>query len=87
VVPSDIEGVVMAVYTTPIEKPHREPTEKEVVQEATEIYRTAAPGGPTPEEVAEEAYRIYLGRGAEHGNDVGDWLEAERRLVSIRARR
>ena len=44
-------------------------------------------GGPTADEIAEEAYRIYLGRGAEHGQDVNDWLEAERRLGSSRSRR
>ncbi len=76
----------MPAYTTTTSTPHREPTEKEVVEEATAIYPATEPGGPTPEEIAEEAYRIYAGRGDEHGRDIEDWLEAERRLVSIRAR-
>jgi DUF2934 family protein len=78
----------MPAYTTPAgSTPHREPTEREVVDEAAAIYPASEPGGPTPEEIAEEAYRIYLGRGSEHGQDVDDWLEAERRLVAVRVRR
>lgn len=36
--------------------------------------------GPSSEEIARLAYELYLGRGGANGNDVGDWLEAERRL-------
>ncbi len=61
------------------------PTEAEVVEEAVEIYPAAATG-PTAAEIAEEAYRIYLGRGSDHGQDLDDWLEAERRLASRRDR-
>jgi Protein of unknown function (DUF2934) len=60
--------------------PDAPPTEAEVVEEAVEIYPAAAAGGPTAAEIADEAYRIYLGRGSEHGQDLDDWLEAERRL-------
>jgi hypothetical protein len=60
--------------------PDAPPTEAEVVEEAIEIYPAAAVGGPTAAEIAEEAYRIYLGRGSEPGQDLDDWLEAERRL-------
>jgi Protein of unknown function (DUF2934) len=35
---------------------------------------------PSFEEIAAEAYAIYMGNGAQHGNDVNDWLEAERRV-------
>jgi hypothetical protein len=35
---------------------------------------------PSFEDVAAEAYAIYMANGAQHGNDVTDWLEAERRL-------
>jgi hypothetical protein len=35
---------------------------------------------PSFEEIAAEAYAIYMANGANHGNDVNDWLEAERRL-------
>jgi hypothetical protein len=41
---------------------------------------SAAPYAPTFEQIAEEAYRRYLGRGGEHGADFEDWVEAERRL-------
>lgn len=33
-----------------------------------------------PEEVAKLAYEIYLKRGGAHGNDLGDWFEAEAQL-------
>lgn len=33
------------------------------------------------EEVAQRAYELYLARGAEHGSDLNDWLEAERQLL------
>ena len=33
------------------------------------------------EDVARKAYDLFLARGAQHGDDVGDWLEAERQLV------
>jgi hypothetical protein len=63
---------------------HDEPTAAEVAAEAAAIYPDTNPGAPTPEQIAREAHAIYQGRGAEHGRDLDDWLEAERRL---RARR
>jgi hypothetical protein len=75
----------MPVTTTVADK-HQEPTEAEVVEEASAIYPATEAGGPTADEIAEEAYKIYLGRGGEHGRDLEDWLEAERRLTSPRAR-
>lgn len=51
-----------------------------IANEAAAIYPDTNAGRPTPEEIATEAYRIYLGRGEEHGRDFEDWLEAERRL-------
>jgi hypothetical protein len=42
---------------------------------------------PSFEEVAAEAYAIYMANGANHGNDVGDWLEAEQRIRERRAPR
>jgi hypothetical protein len=35
---------------------------------------------PTAEEIAAEAYAIYIARGANDGRDFDDWLEAERAL-------
>ena len=43
---------------------------------------SAAGRTPSPEEIAEAAYRRYLERGGEHGRDFDDWLEAERSLRS-----
>lgn len=57
------------------------PDNAAIAREAAAIYPDTNAGPPTPEEVAAEAYRIYLGRGAEHGRDIEDWLEAQRRLV------
>jgi hypothetical protein len=59
-----------------------EPTDAAVAQEAALIYPDTNAGPPTPEEIAEEAYKIYQSRGGSHGGDVDDWLEAERRLRS-----
>ena len=39
---------------------------------------------PNHNEIAEVAYQRYLSRGGAHGQDVDDWMEAEREL---RARR
>lgn len=34
----------------------------------------------SPTAIAKRAYEKYLARGAQHGQDVNDWLEAEREL-------
>jgi hypothetical protein len=39
---------------------------------------------PTAEEVALEAYAIYVAGGRQDGHDLADWLEAERRLLARR---
>jgi hypothetical protein len=36
---------------------------------------------PTYQEVEALAYQIYLDRGANHGQDVDDWLQAETELL------
>ena len=41
--------------------------------------------GPSPGEIAEAAYHRYLSRGASHGGDFDDWLEAERDLRTRRS--
>jgi hypothetical protein len=35
---------------------------------------------PSNEEIAQRAYELFLTRGACHGSDIDDWLEAEREL-------
>jgi hypothetical protein len=39
---------------------------------------------PTQDDIAREAYLRYLRRGADHGRDFDDWVEAEK---ALRARR
>jgi len=34
--------------------------------------------------ISEVAYELFLKRGATHGNDLGDWLEAERLVLGER---
>ena len=40
-----------------------------------------AEGHPTPEEIELRAHQIYVERGGAHGQDVNDWLQAERELL------
>ena len=37
-------------------------------------------GRPSPEQIAREAYLIYLANGSQDGRHEDDWYEAERRL-------
>ena len=47
---------------------------------------TPAPGGPTYDEIAQAAYERYLNRGGQHGQDLDDWMAAERELNDRRRR-
>jgi hypothetical protein len=38
---------------------------------------------PIYEEVALRAYELFLARGAAHGRDLQDWLDAERQLTAV----
>jgi hypothetical protein len=42
---------------------------------------------PTHEEIGLRAYQIYIERGGAHGQDIEDWLEAERQLLDERAKK
>jgi hypothetical protein len=44
----------------------------------TDEIKTAT--APSEEEIARRAYEIFLRRGGDHGNDIEDWLQAEREL-------
>jgi hypothetical protein len=35
---------------------------------------------PSEKEIASRAYELYVQRGGEHGNDVEDWVRAEKEL-------
>jgi hypothetical protein len=45
----------------------------------------AAAQGPSAEEIRLRAYHRYLERGAGHGTDFDDWVEAEKDLKSTRS--
>ena len=42
---------------------------------------------PTREEIELRAYQIYVDRGGTDGHDVEDWMQAERELLTIEAKR
>jgi DUF2934 family protein len=63
---------------------HKHPNNAAIAEESAAIYPDTNPGRPTPEEIAVEAYHIYRERGASDGQDMDDWLEAERRLSALR---
>ena len=56
-----------------------------VVSSETEANKTASrrtgPMFPTIEQIRLRAYELYLSRGATHGDEVEDWLNAERELM------
>lgn len=37
----------------------------------------------TPEKIEQRAYELYLERGGENGDDLADWLAAERELTAL----
>jgi hypothetical protein len=45
-----------------------------------------AEDNPTHEEIGLRAHQIYMERGGAHGQDVEDWLKAERQLLDERAK-
>ena len=53
------------------------PTEKS----SSESQPQTASGAPTREEIELRACQIYVERGGAHGQDVEDWLQAERELA------
>ena len=38
---------------------------------------------PTPSEIGDRAYEIFLERGSVHGHDLDDWLQAEHELKVV----
>jgi hypothetical protein len=59
---------------------HRDP-DASLGAEETQVSSTApAEGRPSPEQIAREAYLIYLANGEVDGRHEDDWFEAERRL-------
>jgi Protein of unknown function (DUF2934) len=39
--------------------------------------------GPTQDQIRLRAYQIYLERGSHHGQELDDWLRAERELQKV----
>ena len=54
---------------------------KKSVSKSNVIRMPAAIAAPRDEDIARRAYEIFLTRGAEHGRDLEDWLEAEREIT------
>jgi len=48
---------------------------------AREDARAGARQNPFVVDIATRAYHIYLERGAAHGHDLDDWLQAERQVL------
>ncbi len=53
------------------------PTEKSSARSEPQT----AEGHPTREEIELRAHQIYVERGGAHGQNVNDWLKAERELL------
>ena len=64
---------------TPSNKTHT--TDAAVQSPVDEIVKAGATP-PTKQEIAAEAYALYLANGARDGRDLDDWLEAERELTA-----
>jgi hypothetical protein len=47
------------------------------------IGNTSANHEPSHEEIRRRAYEIYLEHGSHPGNELGDWLQAERELQKV----
>ena len=54
---------------------------KRTEKSSSESQPQTASGTPTHEEIELRAHEIYIERGGAHGQDVDDWLQAERELV------
>lgn len=62
----------------------RTPVRSQAVSKVTGASK-ARQAMPALDQVAERAYYLFLERGADHGRDVDDWLEAERQLTGTHA--
>ena len=57
-----------------------ENTSSPEIEMTTDAETTDALSSPTAEQIQQRAYEIYLERGGSEGNDIEDWLQAEREL-------
>lgn len=57
------------------------PSQQSAATVATQSGRRAVRKNPIAEDIEVRAYHIYLQRGAAHGSDLDDWLQAERQVL------
>ena len=51
-----------------------------IAAEQQHFEREHGTSGPSLDEIARRAHELFLSRGAAHGHDLDDWLEAERQI-------
>jgi hypothetical protein len=69
-------------------QPTRPDPDDNLGAEETQVTAVApVEGRPSPEQIAREAYLIYLANGSQDGRHDEDWYEAERRLGLASAER
>ena len=61
-------------------KPQRSASETEATSTPDTISEVQRESLTRGEEIRFRAYEIFLQRGEEEGNDLGDWLQAEREI-------
>ncbi len=53
---------------------------KPAASDGWQVSKQTRRGAVSPEAVAKRAYEKWLARGGNHGDDLTDWLEAEKEL-------
>ena len=62
--------------------PEQQPSAQEPQQSAPQSFGDTSAAGADRQRIAMRAYELYLARGASEGQDLDDWLAAERELSS-----
>ncbi len=70
--------------TKPAAAPAAKPAAPAPVKAAPAPAKAAKAYQPTPEEIQVRAFEIYVSEGCREGNDLENWLRAERELRSGR---
>jgi Protein of unknown function (DUF2934) len=65
------------------EMSHKETQDQANTGSGMETVSLEEPNYPDAEAVARRAYEIYRERGGAHGQDLDDWVRAERELRSV----
>jgi hypothetical protein len=65
----------------------RTTTRRQATRRAADQEVDAPPASVARSEVERRAYERFMQRGGQHGDDVNDWLEAERELLTFPVRR